>query len=159
MLPLNRRGLTLLELLLVVTVIAALGALALPCMHGSRKEENESGAVGALRTVEAAQRLHRERTGRFGDLRELSDAGLIDALLGGGGPRQGYRFVAAPSTTAPDRRWFATAAPIIPGTTGDRSFAANHEGTVFYAAGAGVGPIVIPADTCAVPSSASPMAR
>ncbi|HBP17193.1 MAG TPA: hypothetical protein DEA08_05270, partial [Planctomycetes bacterium] len=45
--------------------------------------------------------------------------------------KQGYRFECKP-TTALDG-WWATAVPAVPGTTGDRYFATNQLGVIYYA--------------------------
>lgn len=96
---------------------------------------NEQAAIAALRTIASAQVLFREsgRSGRFeyGNLRELSDATLVDQVLGSG-TKQGYVFDVRVGTEAPEFCWFATAVPQKPGLTGARYFATNQRGAVFF---------------------------
>ncbi len=50
----DRRGFTLIEMMIVVAIIAILIAVAIPNMVGSRKAANEKSALGELRTIATA---------------------------------------------------------------------------------------------------------
>lgn len=150
------RGFTLLELFILLGIVAVIAAVVIPSLTLAYKHGSEPGAIATLRTIAGAQTLHRRIHGRFADLRGLAAAGLLEPALADGA-RQGYRFVAAPSTRSPHLRWFATATPALPGATGDRSFAVNHDATIFCTLGPDVGRIA--ADTCAIPSSALPIGK
>jgi prepilin-type N-terminal cleavage/methylation domain-containing protein len=153
-----RRGFSLLELFIVLALLAIVAAIVIPNLQGARKHGNEAAAIGALKTIAAAQVQFRERRlagGRHGDLRELSEAGLIDGVLGAG-VKQGYEFAAGPCTRTPELLWFATARPVVPRTTGDRYFAMNQTGSIHYTC---AGPLLVPQATCAVPTTALQVGR
>jgi hypothetical protein len=56
---------------------------------------------------------------------------LIDGILASG-TKQGYVYQLHHSPDAPDKKWMATAAPAVFGTTGERYFAANQDGVIYY---------------------------
>jgi tetratricopeptide (TPR) repeat protein len=97
--------------------------------------EREAVALGVLRTLAAAQVLARDEdrgseNSRYGTLVEL--AALAHLELGRDGRRDGYRFSLAPSTTAPDERFWAMATPDSP-DTGSRFFFTDQTGVVLAA--------------------------
>lgn len=148
----------LVEVIIVVALVAGIHELVIPELVGSRKHRNEVEALGTLQVIEAAQGTFRGRGlagGRHGELRELIEAGLVDEELAGG-ERRGYAFAAGPSLATPDRGWWATASPVDPGATGDRSFALNHEGILFYTARVRLEP---DPRTCALPPWALPVGK
>lgn len=114
--------------------------------------ENEAMALGALKALATAQTLFREQDAEhdqvfdYGELGELSDAGMIDRVLGCGS-KQGYLFEAGPSPETREFLWMATAAPAQPGVTGERYFAVNHQAVVYE----GTAPFARGVD-CAIPS-------
>ena len=137
-------------------IMLVMAAIAGPKLVSSRLHGNESAAIGALKTLNNAQQLYREKGNvSFGDLEALMGAEAIDQVLGGG-TKQGYRFECAASTAQPASAWAATAAPLTPGTTGDRYFAINHEGVVYYTSTA---PIEVDPASCAMPDGVQPVGR
>lgn len=114
---------------------------------------NEGRAVASLRTIALTQELFRtqDREGDtvldYGTLSELSDQSLIDAGIGAG-TMQGYVFQIVVSSSVPEALWSATANPAVPGVTGDRCFAINQTGVVFYTT---TGPILLDPRTCVIP--------
>lgn len=108
--------------------------------------------------IDAADALLREEPRQVGAarppaaLRELSDAGLIDSVLGSG-VKQGYRFEVLVSPDDP-LRWMAVASPAAQGT-GDRWFVTNHEGVVYYGTS---GPFRLD-PSCAIPADARPVGK
>jgi hypothetical protein len=137
--------------------VAMVAAIAIPNLIEARKNGNEAGAIGSLKTISAAQALFREGDKDedgvldYGTLGELSTAGsyggLVDSVLGSG-VKYGYVFNASPSTTTCEFLWFATASPSKPGTTGDRYFATNHEGVTYFSV---TSPIPMNTDDCTLP--------
>jgi hypothetical protein len=118
-------------------VLAIILAIAIPNLIEARKHGGEASPIGALKTITTSQTLFREgdkeRDGTldYGNLQELSNTTLIDAVLGSG-VKQGYRFEVRPSPTTPEFLWFAVATPVTPGKTGDRYFCTNHAGVIYY---------------------------
>ncbi|MCO5170158.1 MAG: hypothetical protein M9894_27810 [Planctomycetes bacterium] len=103
----------------------------------ARRGYEVAAPIGALKTISTSQTVFREwdKDGNgvldYGTLRQLSDANLVDPLLGSG-EKQGYRFEVCPSATTPEFLWFAVANPVRPGTTRDRYFRTNHSGIIYY---------------------------
>ncbi|RMG15960.1 MAG: hypothetical protein D6731_07220 [Planctomycetota bacterium] len=105
-----------------------------------------------LREIGAAEALFREadkdRDGRldYATLQELGALGLVDPALASG-TRAGYRFRVEPSPRAPERRWFATASPLDPGSD-PRYYATSDDGWIYVSSA----PIPFDAETCRVPA-------
>ena len=144
-----------------VPVIAVIAAIAIPNLIEARKHGNEAVAVGALKTITTAQTLYREgdkdddKVFDYGSLRELSDVMLVDGILGTG-TKQGYFFQCQPSTTTSEFLWMATADPAMPMTTGNRWFAVNQAGIVYYS---DLAPIDLDTTTCELPPPGRPDVR
>ncbi len=139
--PELRRGFTLVELSIVIAVVAVIAAIAIPNLLVVRKHGNESAAVENLRAIANAETMFREgdreRDGNldYGMLSELSSSAILDSVLGNG-TKQGYLFQASYSFATSEFLWFATASPAAPGYSGDRYFAINQLGVVYYRNGA-----------------------
>jgi prepilin-type N-terminal cleavage/methylation domain-containing protein len=120
---------TLIELMLVVTLIAIITAIALPNWAGARKAANEVAAISAMRSLCTAQTHYRLRFGSYGSLADLTasttvDDGFSDAL------RSGYVFSSTVAPTA--TRWEFNADPATPGITGDRHFFVDTSGVIRF---------------------------
>jgi prepilin-type N-terminal cleavage/methylation domain-containing protein len=133
----RRSGMTVIEMIIVVSVIALIAVISIPGLLSSRKHSNETSAIATLRLIASSQAVFRE-SDRDGDgranyatLPQLEQAKLVDEVVGAG-TKHGYSIQVAVSTTQPETLWFAVANPVLPGNTGDRYFAVNHAGVVFY---------------------------
>lgn len=148
----NAAGFTLIELLLVVGIIGALAAIAVPGMMRTRMSANESSAIASLRAVSAAQAAYAASIGTEGY------AGLL-ATLGTPCPGSTTTFlspdlVADPSTksgyivtlthgassqpgkadcngTLTGSTFYAIAAPLSAGVSGNRGFATTNAGALY----------------------------
>ncbi len=99
----RRRGFSLTELLIVVAIILAIAAIAIPQLLRSRIASNEASAVGSLRTINSAMvqyYLSHPAVGYAGGLSALgaspctpsaTKACLIDGGLAAG-TKSGYKF-------------------------------------------------------------------
>ena len=141
-----------------------IAAIAIPNLIEPRYGGNSTAAIGALKTIRSAQALFREADKEgdgnldYGTLSELATSGttgLIDRVLGSG-TKQGYLFEATYGATTSEFIWFATASPAVPGVTGDRYFATNHEGVTYYTAS---GPFVLNSVDCQMPPNVQPVGR
>ena len=145
----RRRDFTLIELLIVILILGSVAAIAIPNILAARKNGNEAGAIGSLKAISTAQRLFREGDKEgdgsydYGSLTELANSGLIDVYLGSG-TKQGYNFVTQASTSSQQFVFWATADPSVQGGSGDKNFATNQAGVIYYtSAGTPIVPNVV----------------
>jgi prepilin-type N-terminal cleavage/methylation domain-containing protein len=138
-------GFSLIELLIVVTVIAIIAAIAIPNLLAARRSANQGSAVSSLRTLHGANVSYAATTGA-GDyaglpstvgtssLADLFNAGLIDQVLGSG-EKCGFSFVGdrtAGSPTEPQTFYFATNPVTTSGLlmTGTKRFGVATDGVI-----------------------------
>jgi type IV pilus assembly protein PilA len=131
----DERGFSLIELLIVVTIIGIIASIAIPNLLASRRAANEGSAVSCLRTIQSCEITYQATTGQgdYADIPALRGEFLTDAVLGTG-TKSGYNFVANP--TAPGVRpalFYATAVPTSTsgvGQTGTRRFGIAEDGVI-----------------------------
>lgn len=124
-------GFTLLEIMLVASIIVLLTAIAIPNLLRARMEANETVALLSLRaicTVMENYRAHNNGSYNGANLNALSSVTppYIDSVLGSG-TKQGYKFEI---TVLSASQYWAKATPTIPVTTGVRSFYLDEQGVV-----------------------------
>lgn len=134
----KQKGFSLVELLIVVTVIGIIAALAVPNLIAARRYANEGSAISSLKTIQVAQETFQTTAGagNFGDLTDLASTQAIDDTLGIGN-KSGYIFL----VTQTDRSALNPAiydATAIAGTfgntiigTGSRNFYTNESGVLY----------------------------
>ncbi len=128
----EKRGFTLIEVMITVAIIALLAAVAIPNLLRAKHNANEAAAIASLRTISTAEESFRtsQTPNTYGTLAQMSmpvsNPPFIDSNLASG-TKQGYTFVI--SNLSADT-FTCTAAPVRPGTTGTRVFSVDETGVV-----------------------------
>jgi prepilin-type N-terminal cleavage/methylation domain-containing protein len=105
----NKKGFSLLELLIVVAIILIIATIAIPSLLRSRQAANESAAVATLRTLNTAEVTYAAAGGGlYGTMAQLVSTGLADSSLQN--MKSGYNFTISLSGNLLDYTVFATAA-------------------------------------------------
>jgi type IV pilus assembly protein PilA len=137
----KQKGFSLIELLIVVTIILIIAAIAIPNLLRSKMAANEASAVESLRALNTAAVLYSTTYGGYPQaLLSLgpatpatsASADLIDSVLASG-TKSGYNFTLTKGATDSAGNvlsYSITAVPVSAGTTGQRSFFTDQSGVI-----------------------------
>ena len=131
------RGFSLIELLIVISIIAIIASLAIPNLLKSRAAANEAAAVSYTRNWTNAQEIYYLKYGIYATaLNNLQNEGLIPSGGVDNPPWveeiSGYRFRLSGSN--PQLTWQGNGEPMNPGETGSRYFYINETGRPIWGA-------------------------
>ena len=76
----NKKGFSLIELLIVIAIILIIAAIAIPNLMRARRAANEASAVASIRTILNCQLLYLSTHGKFTSLSGLAEDGCLDEL-------------------------------------------------------------------------------
>jgi type IV pilus assembly protein PilA len=124
----KRRGFSLIELLIVISIILIIVTVALPKLNNATRFAHETAAIKAIQTINTMQVQYNSQYGRFAtSLAELgppasggpsaASADLIGNDLAGG-EKSGYKF----ALTGNQGGYAINANPVNYGTSGTRTF-------------------------------------
>ncbi|MHC4663378.1 MAG: type IV pilin protein [Planctomycetota bacterium] len=124
----SHKGFTLLELMIVITLIAIITSIAIPNLLQSKITANESAVISTMRTVSATEEIYKTRFGSYGTFDALLEASLLDEVVAGG-RKHGYTFS---MITAAENDYACVATPDTIGSTGERGFRVDASGVIRF---------------------------
>ncbi|MGH9541220.1 MAG: prepilin-type N-terminal cleavage/methylation domain-containing protein [Terriglobales bacterium] len=141
-------GFSLIELLIVVTIILILAAIAIPKLIAVKMVANEAATVSNMRTVDSAETAYASQYPAIGfsaSLAVLGGAGvtptsaaalLLDSTLARAVPKKsGYKLTYAPAGGVPCGDYALNADATAQDTTGVRHFFTDATGVIRYNVG------------------------
>ena len=130
----SHKSFTLIEIMIVVTILALLAALAIPGLLRARHNANETAAVGSMRIISSALESYRGAQVSYPSaLSDLSNTTppYVDSILTGatssGSAKQGYYYA---YSQVNGNQYTLYASPETPSVTGTRIFFVDESGVI-----------------------------
>jgi prepilin-type N-terminal cleavage/methylation domain-containing protein len=93
----DEKGLTLIEVLIIVAIIGIIAAITIPNVHKMLQANHEASAVKSVREIGTAQARYQATVGQgenfAPDLATLGREGIVEKPLAESGVKDGYSFV------------------------------------------------------------------
>lgn len=142
----ERNGFTLMELLIVISIIVILLLLAVPNYKKFRMRGNETSAINSMKAIHAAQMLYKGAypavgyactMQALGGENQAQNTATSSGMISGDiatGVKDGYQFtISCPSKTndnVANEQYKVVAVPTVVGSSGGRGFCMDDGGTV-----------------------------
>jgi len=138
----RQMGFTLLEMLIVVTIILIIAAITIPSLVESKIRANEASAVASIHAINVAEESYQAAYGGYAEslanlggaepcAKSAATACLLDQSLAGG-VKSGYNFAAAGGNpaTGMNSSYVVGAAPAAFDRTGKRLFCSTDKNVI-----------------------------
>jgi len=138
----HQRGFTLLEMLIVVTIVLIIAAITIPSLVDSKIRANEASAVASVHAINVAEESYQAAYGGYAEAlanlgggepcaKSAATACLLDQSLAGG-VKSGYNFAAVGGNPANgmSTSYVVGAAPVVFDRTGKRMFCSTDKNVI-----------------------------
>jgi prepilin-type N-terminal cleavage/methylation domain-containing protein len=156
------QGFSLIELLIVISIIGIMAAVAIPRLNAYLKQGRETAAISSLQEIHRSQASYYSSKGKYGTLQELVDSELLKPTFGEGKVVGGYTYTSSDVTS----NQFTIHADRVSDGDGYSDFNITEKGDIFKIENKtkgtvprGQGQLVGAADSGEAKTDASPAAK